>query len=85
MSVFNQNLRLFLYATVFMSGIISIPPSSFIGYLHIAISGAAAIMFYVTLFRSRKCGHGRVSQWNFVMFPFVIDPCPTCGERTFPD
>ncbi len=45
----------------------------------------AALIFAASrALKRRKCGHGPISQdANGFYWPFVIDPCPHCGEYTF--
>lgn len=62
------------------SGIISEIASGPLRYIWIAISVIASGISLLLMLIPRPCGHGVISKGWLTYVPWVVDPCPVCGD-----
>ncbi|VWX60723.1 hypothetical protein SPHINGOR109_50697 [Sphingorhabdus sp. 109] len=75
--------HMFVAGLVTASGIGARHPSTYLEYAWLSTSIVSSIYFYTLVFRLRRCRHGLICQWRIFFFPWVIDPCPKCGTKSF--
>lgn len=76
-----HNIKLLACCIVIASGLVPIVTlDGLIRYVWLFLC-FVALCFYVKLaLVPRKCGHGFVTSYGIFFFPFVINPCPVCGD-----
>jgi hypothetical protein len=52
-------------------------PLRYVWFLASAVGLVFAVRFSLI---PRRCGHGFITSWGIFFFPFVINPCPVCGD-----
>lgn len=79
-----ENFKLFLTLNLSATAFFSLNrPLSVWNFVHISASICLFLIYLYFLFRRRPCGHGSANRWYKIQLPFVIDPCPVCGEKSF--
>ena len=66
-----------------ISIVFALPATDIASYFWIGFCLLCYFLSFRLAFTRRRCGHGFVSQRGVLIFPWVIDPCPTCGRSSF--
>lgn len=76
-------IKMLVFGIVALSAVFSDTASVPIKLIWWGISGYCGVKALLISFKRRTCGHGAVTQSGPFFYPWIVDPCPKCGENSY--